>query len=450
MPRAIVLLVVLLTLVVAAALPAAAPAQGQGAIGTAARALASDPVYVAPDAERKITSGEAGALRRRIERGDAGPVYVAVLPAAALDEAGGSPDAVVQELYRALGRPGTYAVVAGNRFRAGSTSVDGAGRAATEALGAQKADGVAAVLTDFVDRVAALRSGDRSGAGSGGGSSNDGGGASAGALVLLGVLAGGGALAYGAARRRRRRQERAQLEDLRTAARDDLVALGDDVRDVDLDIEQPGADPRAREELARGLAAYERAELLLDRARHPEDIAEITRTIDDGRQAMAATRALLDGREPPPRRPPCFFDPRHGPSATTAVWAPPGGRPREVPVCAADAARLEDGEEPAAREVLAGGQKVPYYMAPAYFGPWAGGFFGGGGSLFLPGLLAGTVLGGSLFGPSVAWGGGWGDGDGWGDGGGGLDLGGGDLGGGDLGDFGGGDFGGGDFGGGDF
>jgi hypothetical protein len=236
---------------------------------------------------------------------------------------------------------------------------------------------------------------------------------------------------------------RDQLDDLKAAARDDLVALGDDVRDVDLDVEMPRADPRAREELGRGLAAYERAEHLLAQARQPADIAAVTRTIDDGRQAMAACRALLDGREPPPRRPPCFFDPRHGPSVADAFWAPPGGQLREVPVCAADAARLADGEEPATRQVLAGGTSVPYYAAPAYFGPWAGGFFGGG-SLLLPGLLAGTLLGGSLFAPTMAWG----AGDGWGDGG--NDLGGGDFGGGGFGDIGGGDFGGGDFGGGDF
>jgi hypothetical protein len=428
-----------LVLLAVAATPALAHAQGQ--IEDAARALASDPVYVAPGAERALSSAQAGELRRRIERGDAGPVYVAVLPAAAVDEAGGSADEVVPQLYRALGRQGTFAVVAGNHFRAGSSNLHGASDAGTAALNAHAGDGVAAVLTDFVDRVADLRAG-RSGGGGGSGAGGDGASAT-GPLILLGVLGGGAFLAVSASRRRRRREEQAQLDDLRTAARDDLVALGDDVRDVDLDVEQPGADRRARDELARGLAAYERAERLLDQARRPEDIAAITHTIDDGRQAMAACRALLDGHEPPPRRPPCFFDPRHGPSVTEAVWAPPGGQPREVPVCAADAARIDDGEEPAAREVIAGGQAVPYYMAPSYFGPWAGGFFGGG-SLFLPGMLAGTLLGGSLFGPSLAWGGGWGDGGGW-DGG---DGGGFDVGGGDFGDIGGGDFGGGDFGGG--
>jgi hypothetical protein len=439
-----VLLLPLAALASVLAAPSGARAQ-QGVIEQAAQALASDPVYVAPGQDNRLSTGQAAALRRRIERGDAGPVYVAILPASAVDEAGGSADELVPRLFGQMGRRGTYAVVAGSKFRAGSSTVGGAGRAATAAIDAHGAEGVAPVLNDFVDRVADARAGGRSGAS--GGSRDDGGGASGtGALVLLGVIGGGALLAVGASRRRRRREEEAQLEDLRTAARDDLVALGDDVRDVDLDVEQPSADPRARDELARGLAAYERAERMLDEARHPGDIEEITRTIDDGRQAMAACRALLDGHEPPPRRPPCFFDPRHGPSVTEAVWAPPGGEPREVPVCAADAARIEDGVEPATREVMAGGQAVPYYMAPSYFGPWAGGFFGGG-SLLLPGMLAGTLLGGSLFGPSMAWGGGFGDGwggdgDGWGDGGG--DLGGGfDVGGGDFGDMGGGDFGGG-------
>lgn len=442
------LLGLVLVLFAAAGGPVAlARAQGQegGEIGQAAEGLARDPVYVASGGGSLLSDAEAQELRERIERGDAGPVYVAILPAAAIAEAGGDPDEVVRQLAAALGRRGTYAVVAGNRFRAFSSTVGGAGALATEALQAHGADGVAPTLDDFVARLADARAsggaaGGGDGSGAGGGGTN--GGDATGALVLLGLIGGGGALALTASRRRRQRAERAQLEDLKAAARDDLVALGDDVRDVDLDVELPSAHPRAREELARGLAAYEEAERRLGAVRHPDEIAAITRTIDDGRQAMAACRALLDGREPPPRRLPCFFDPRHGPSVTDALWAPPGGEPREVPVCAADAARLADGVEPATREVMAGGAMVPYYAAPAYFGPWAGGFFGGG-SLFLPGLLAGTLLGGSLFGPGLAWGGDFGDGDGWGG-----DVGGGDLGGG-FGDIGGGDFGG-DIGGGDF
>jgi hypothetical protein len=163
---------------------------------------------------------------------------------------------------------------------------------------------------------------------------------------------------------------------------------------------------------------------------------------------MSATKAILEGRPVPERRPPCFFDPRHGPSVEDVEWAPPGGAPRMVPACAADAQRIHDGLEPEARQVLAGagGQMTPYWNAPGYYGPWAGGYFGGfpTGGLFT-GLLLGSWLGGGWgWGGYPAYAGGDGGGDAGGDAGGGGDWGGGG------GDWGGGDFGGGDFGGGDF
>jgi hypothetical protein len=154
---------------------------------------------------------------------------------------------------------------------------------------------------------------------------------------------------------------------------------------------------------------------------------------------MASAKARLAGEEPPERRPPCFFDPRHGPSVRDVEWAPPGGELRPVPACAADALRVEEGEEPESREVLAGGRRTPYWNAGPAYGPWAGGFYGATAGALLPMLFVGSMLGSGF---------GWGD-----EGGGGDDdfdgFGGGDFGGGG-GDFGGGDFGGGDFGGGDF
>ena len=149
---------------------------------------------------------------------------------------------------------------------------------------------------------------------------------------------------------------------------------------------------------------------------------------------MACAEALLAGHLPPERRPPCFFDPRHGPSARDVDWAPAGGSVRKVPACEACAAAVERGEEPAAREVVAGGQRMPYWNAPAYFGPWAGGYFSPfGGTGFLSGLFVGELLGGAY--------GGWGYGSwagsgaaggfgNWSDFGGGMSFGGGDFGGG--------------------
>jgi hypothetical protein len=103
-----------------------------------------------------------------------------------------------------------------------------------------------------------------------------------------------------------------------------------------------------------------------------------------------------------------------------------------VPACAADAQRVEAGLDPAVRELDVGGRRMPYWNAPAYYGPWSGGYFGGFGGGFLGGLLAGEMRGG--------WG--WGGQDVFvenvyaDDGGDGR----GDLGGADGGDFGGGDF----------
>ena len=224
------------------------------------------------------------------------------------------------------------------------------------------------------------------------------------------------------------------FEEVRRVAQEDLLALADDIRALDLDVEMPGANPDAKRDYEEALGHYERAAQAFDRARAPEDLEAVSSALEAGRFAMASAKARLEGRPPPEHRPPCFFDPRHGPSVRDVDWAPPGGTPRPVPACAADAIRIEEGQEPLAREVVVQGQRRPYWDAPAHYGPWAGGFFGGFGASVLPALFVGSMLGGGLgFGGPVF-----------------FDEGAGDFAGDDFGgDFGGGDFGG-DLGGGDF
>ncbi|MBD0330200.1 MAG: hypothetical protein ICV64_08870 [Thermoleophilia bacterium] len=183
------------------------------------------------------------------------------------------------------------------------------------------------------------------------------------------------------------------FEDVRRAAQEDLLALADDIRALDLDIEMPDAPAEAKQDYAAALDAYERARSAFDRARRPEDLEAVSEAVGDGRFAIASTQARLEGRPPPERRPPCFFDPRHGPSVRDVEWAPPGGTPRPVPACAADAIRIEEGERPLARQVLVHGERRPYWDAPPAFGPWAGGFFAGSGAAFLPALFFGSLLG---------------------------------------------------------
>jgi hypothetical protein len=412
--------------VLLALLAAAAPAHAQGTLADAARALETDPIYVDESAERALTGSEVSRLRDQIGERGAGPMYVVVLPESARDEAGGDPTAALREIAQELREPGTYAGVIGDSFRAGSVGVDvPASELARESLDARGTDGTFAVLSDFVQRVGEARSG-------GGGSSGGGGGGGGGfpwfLLLLIGLPLGAVALSR---RRQRKREEeylRSELEDVKQVAREDLVALGDDIRALDLDVQMPDADPEGKQHYGQAVERYTEAEQALDRAQRPEDIEPVTSALEEGRWAMTAAKEELAGRQAPERRPPCFFDPRHGPSVTDVEWAPPGGQPRAVPVCAADLQRIEDGLDPQSREVPMDGQMVPYWAAgPAYM-PWAGGFFGGG---LLPGLFLGSMLGGGLgmFG---------GAGDAFGGGGGDFGGGLGDFGGGDFGDFGGG------------
>ena len=411
------------------AAPAAAQTTTTTYVEDAAEGLQQDAVYVHPEAE--FDEADADELRERISEADAGPIYVAILPEEASLEAGGDEGQLLRLIWNEVRRPGTYALVAGDELRAGATedtpfSPGTVPELANEAVQENSGEGTAAVLFDFVDRL----SQEASGGGEEGGSGF-------GFLPLL--LIGGAVGAFMLSRRRgRAREQRHELEEVREAAMDDLVALGEDLRALDLDVEMPGVDARAKQDYVRALECYERATAQLDRARTPEDLEPVTHALEEGRFAMASAKARLEGKEPPEHRAPCFFDPRHGPSVRDVEWAPPGGAPRLVPACEADAERVESGEDPLVREVTVGGTRRPYYDAPAYYGPWAGGYFGGFG--LFEGLLLGSMLGGGWGG--FGWGGGMG-GDQGSEGG----FGGGDFGGGD---FGGGDFGGGDFGGGDF
>jgi hypothetical protein len=432
-----------LLLAVLVLLLSATPAAAQSPIADAADAVQSDPVYVDPDAEEALSEAEQQELRDRIQERDAGPMYIAVLPGSALNATGGDADQAVAEFGRAVERPGTYVVVAGNTFRAGSTDVEAgvtpdAARAAIEGGNGD----LQVILLDFIDRMGAARAGDVDAATEGAPGEDGGGGGGGGALLLVGALAVGGGV-FVLNRRKRGRAQRAQFEEARENVRDDLVALGDDIRALDIDVELPNTPQPVKDDYHVAVAAYERAENTWERARTPEDLAPVGEALEEGRWAMASAKARMEGREPPERRPPCFFDPRHGPSSRDVEWSPPYGEPRLVPACEADAQRVERGDDPQAREIVVGGQRTPYWNAGPMYAPYAGGFFGGFGGGLLPGLLMGSMLG-SMMAPTVVYG----AGDGW-DGG---DVGGGDFGGGDFGggDFGGGDFGGGDFGGGDF
>ena len=216
-----------------------------------------------------------------------------------------------------------------------------------------------------------------------------------------------GALVW--SRRRRRQREAAQLAEVRRVAEQDVTALSDAILLLEPEVAIAG-DPRAPSAFADASGHFLQARELLARAQRPADLEPVTRELEEARYGVARTRAALEGQPEPERRPPCFFDPRHGPSTRDVTWAPPGGEPRPVPACEADALRVERHEEPEVRQLELAGGRRPYWEAPAYYGPWMGGWFGGFGGL---GFLNGLMLGSLLSGPG--WGyGGWGYGGGWG------------------------------------
>ncbi|MGW6555732.1 hypothetical protein ACWGBV_36415, partial [Streptomyces sp. NPDC055051] len=399
------------------------------------------PVYVDPGAADQLSKADAAALAQKIE--DAGkPLFVAVLP----EGAEYPPQGLIDNLREQTGLAGVYAVRLGDDLAAKADSrVLSAGAVENMVATVDRPGADAATeLNAFADQALPAMRGTAPDAWAGG---SDSGVPVAGLVTLGAVAAAGGAGAYAVVRGRRKRkeaEERAALEKLQVVVDEDITAFGEELERLDFHPAERGADEAMRADYERALDSYDRAKSLMGSATRPHDVRGVTEALDDGRFALAVLDARRGSRPLPERRPPCFFDPRHGPSTEDRTWTPGGGSSREVPVCAADAARLDDGQDPRARTVETDSGRRPYWEAGPAYGPWAGGYFGGG---LLPGLLAGTLLGSALATPAYASEyGGQDFQDGQGGDFGGTDFGGGDYGGG--GDFGGGGFGGGDFGGG--
>jgi len=416
-------------------------------IDAAAAELKKGPVYVDPRASGELPRAQATDLGDTIKRADK-PIFVAVLPTAPEFP----PATVLQDLRSAVGITGVYAVQLGDRFDAGADPSVMSRNAVDNLVGqVERASGgdATAALNSFVDQAAAQAGGQAPGSWSGrvGG---DTAGVGVGGVVVLGaaavLVAGGGYALLLRRRRLRAEHERTQLSQLRRVVDEDITAYGEELDRLDFVPADRTANDAMRTDYAYALDMYERAKALMGRAQHPDDVRPVTQTLEDGRFALATLDARRTGAPLPERRPPCFFDPRHGPSVRDVLWAPPEGVRRDVPACAADATRVESGQEPMARTVETAAGRQPYWNAGPVYAPWASGYFGGG---LLPGLLIGTLLGGAFTGPAYGYGGYDGGGDGGGGDGG--DSSGGDYSGSDFdpGDFGGDGFGGGgDFGGG--
>jgi hypothetical protein len=215
-------------------------------------------------------------------------------------------------------------------------------------------------------------------------------------LVLLIV----GAVAFlimrtqSAAIPRRPKVDPEQLGAVRRAVDEDVTVFGEELQRLGNDMTGTSLDEGTRADYQRALDDYEAAKESAAAITEPEQVRHVTEILEDGRYAMACVRARVAGEPLPQRRPPCFFNPRHGPSERDVSWTPAGGTTRDVPACALDAQRVEAGADPDSRKVMVGAQRVNYWEAGPAFAPFAAGYFALSG--ILPMMLMGTMMG-SMF-----------------------------------------------------
>jgi hypothetical protein len=394
---------------------AAAPATAGPWVDRTTGSLRGDPLYVHPSARPTLAPAPAAQVRARIARTGT-PVFVAVLPRQALAEAGGSAGRLAAMVAGSLGRPGTYLVVAGGRQGAGSDTLargEAAGLAGA-AFRAHRGDLRGGVL-DFVGRVDRAAGVPATTAAPREPASGQDAAARETALQLVLVFALIAALAVfasiaarhlGARRGLRLGQEVAEV---RAVVEQDLRALGDDLRDLDVDLRALEAEhPRAVAQYSRAYEQLERASDAFEQATTVEDMAPVSSALESGRFAMDAARAMFEGGDPPRRRPPCFFDTRHGTSVDDVGWEPPTGPPRPVPACSACMQSIASGIQPQPRRVRVGGRRMPFYEAPPHFESWFGGYFGGAAADLVAGFPLGKALDDGYVGGLNTFGGGYG------------------------------------------
>ena len=201
-------------------------------------------------------------------------------------------------------------------------------------------------------------------------------------LILIVVTALGGlGLMSRNAKRRQSAREAEELAPVRRLVDEDVTALGVELQHFDVEMSGRELTEGANADYQRALDSYEAAKEAAHRLTQPEQVRHVTEILEDGRYAMACVRSRVEGQPLPSRRPPCFFDPRHGLSVEDVPYTPPGGAPRDVPACHLDAERVRAGAEPDIRKVMVGSQRVPYWQGGRAYQPYARGYYGAFGPM---------------------------------------------------------------------
>lgn len=166
--------------------------------------------------------------------------------------------------------------------------------------------------------------------------------------------------------RRSRAESEHQLALAKSTAQTDVIGLAEALSRFDAN--EP--DPAARADFQHASAAHSRALICLREATEPDALSRVTESLEKGRWSLARLIARRAGLPLPMRRPPCFFNPGHGPSTANIIW-----QGRNVPACAADAVRVASGADPYIRTVVRDNRRVPYWEGGPTYAGWARGYF---------------------------------------------------------------------------
>ncbi|MBB5786515.1 hypothetical protein [Jiangella mangrovi] len=338
------------TVSAAGAVVVTAEATADGVATDVAEAWESAPVYVDATQDGIVPSDEAERLAGRVE-GHSPAVYLAVVPATALSDQPGDSnraraEAFLEAVSAAGGPDGVYiAVFAGAATYGADYGVDSGVTAAVEtAVDRHTRSQQVAILDDALTELGVPGAPQEPG----------GRGWVLPVVVVLVVLAlAAGALVWW----RRRRADAADaaegpatyrpsfdvlddeadsLDERQRLAREDVTRFGEELDAADLDV----TDPAVAADAQAAMDAYAEAGGAVDGTPGDEVLRALRSTVEYGRWRLACAQARLAGRPLPARRADCFFDQRHGVSVTDWMYTPPGGRAREIPVCAACRDRL--------------------------------------------------------------------------------------------------------------
>ena len=192
-------------------------------------------------------------------------------------------------------------------------------------------------------------------------------------LVLVGLGLG---IRWWLRRRRQAAVDKEVAEALRPSLTEEVIELEQKVGSLPAYAGDPSGPVATA--TTRVLDLVEEARQRLDKPSRmdtPDEAEEVTERLGEARYQLAVIAALSAGMPAPGRTPPCFFDPRHGPSIDRRAFTPEGGAEMSVPVCADCRESLDHQQTPEIRTLPYSGGVRFYWDAGRYSRPYVNGYW---------------------------------------------------------------------------